>query len=198
MVGCQANWTTRLAYCIGCGRSRLLVGHDGVRGQHWLATDGRSIGVCVSCKDHLARWRAGDRGFAVEVDVATVSGLQRADGFASRKMRGLLSPSAGVWACPTCSGWGQDEDGCPTCADDGYLHDMIEQRAGSLGHVCVNDASVIVDSSGAAVRLLDVRDAGWEAGRSGNADSANRHDVGSVQWVAWQDGYDDGRSMRQC
>lgn len=51
---------TGVAHCIGCGCHDYQACESGC---WWLRVDYEAaVGVCSECKDHVARWDAGDRG----------------------------------------------------------------------------------------------------------------------------------------
>lgn len=63
-----AHDKNEIASCIGCGCNDLHACFDEAAGTpcSWVRLDlGVQLGVCSVCKDHVARWDAGDRTRAI-------------------------------------------------------------------------------------------------------------------------------------
>jgi hypothetical protein len=64
--------TMKLAHCIECGCHDMAACHDEATGGpcSWLVVDRHAgKGVCSACEEGLKRWKAGDREFAVPVEL---------------------------------------------------------------------------------------------------------------------------------
>lgn len=66
-------FTALLCHCIECGCDDMNACFDIEANDacHWLDVDREAgKGVCSACPDAMRRWRRGQRGFAVPVDLA--------------------------------------------------------------------------------------------------------------------------------